>query len=187
MPHLHQTLAAWVERPMRLRPALSPGFYANWAQSSPPTRQPRCGAISSDCTGVASSTGASTSIGWSPVTAAAPVGCQKSVRGCDLHRRPGAESGMILARVAAAALPDLRSARRLAGAPGALQRGKGRRAARVASRGRGTAAQESTTSPGLGRPGGPGRVDSAAAETADQPTPGDTGHGPSLASPPGRA
>jgi hypothetical protein len=47
--------------------------------------------------------------------------------------------------------------------------------------------RKSTTPPGLGGPGGRGRVDPSAAEATQEPSPGYTGDGPTLASPPGRA
>ena len=96
-------------------------------------------------------------------------------------------SGMISACVVSVAVSDLHSDRRLAGAAGAVGCVQGRRTARVASRGRGIAPRESTTSPGLGRPGGPGRVASCAAQAGQAASPGDAGDTLALASPPGRA
>lgn len=65
---------------------------------------------------------------------------------------------MIVARLAAAAPPDLHPDRRLAGAAGSLQRVEGRRRTRVASRSRGAAARGPEAPPGLGG-SGPGCSD----------------------------
>jgi putative transposase len=93
---------------------------------------------------------------------------------------------MIVARVAAPALPDLRPGRWLAGLAYPFERVQGRGATRVTPRGRGSAAREPEAAAGLGRPGGPRCIDPPAAETTQQPSPGDAGDGPSLAPPPGR-
>jgi len=82
--------------------------------------------------------------------------------------RPG-DRGMIVNRVAAAALPDLRPTGRLAGAARPLGRGQGRRTAGAATRGRGPAADQPQAAAELGRPGDPGRVDPTATEDGQGP------------------
>jgi Type II intron maturase/Homeodomain-like domain len=75
-----------------------------------------------------------------------PMGCQNWDRAPDLRRYTvGGASGMISARVPAAAVPDLRPDRRLAGATGPLECVEGRRAARTPPRGRRAAARQSET------------------------------------------
>src|SRR6266540_870971 len=93
---------------------------------------------------------------------------------------------MIVARVVAPVLPDPCPYRRLARVAGPFECVQGRRAARVASRGRGAAAHEPKAAPGLGRPRDPSRVDPAAAEATQGPPAGEAGDDPSLASTPGR-
>jgi hypothetical protein len=100
--------------------------------------------------------------------------------------RWGRRSGMIVARVVAPALPDVRPDRRLAGLAYPLECVQGRRAPRVRSRGCGSAAGEPEAAPGLGRPGGPGRVDPAATEATQGPPAGGPGDGSLLAPARGR-
>src|SRR6266550_5526642 len=93
---------------------------------------------------------------------------------------------MIVRRVTAAALPDLRSVGRLAGAARPLHRVEGRRTARAAARGCRPAAEEPPAAAGLGGPGDPGCVDPSAAEAGEEPPARHARYGPALASPPRR-
>src|SRR6266705_3484236 len=112
-----------------------------------------------------------------PEVGAGPVACAVGRLG---------DCGMIVSCVAAAALSDLRPAGRLAGVAGPLYRVEGCRAARAAARGRRPATGQPQAAAGLGRSGGPGRVDPAAAEAGEGPPAGQPGFGPALASPAGR-
>src|SRR6266568_8966304 len=80
---------------------------------------------------------------------------------------PPGDCGMMVSRVAAAALPDLRPLGRLAGAARPLHRLEGRRTTRAAPRDRRPAAQQPQAAAGLGRPGDPDRVDPTAAEDSE--------------------
>src|SRR6266550_2911082 len=92
---------------------------------------------------------------------------------------------MIVSRVAAAAVPDLRPAGRLADAARPLHRGQGRRTARAPPRGRRRATDQPQPAAGLGRPGDSGRVDPAAAHDGAEPPARHPDYDPALASPPG--
>src|SRR6266536_2997448 len=98
---------------------------------------------------------------------------------------PSGDWGMIVSRVAAAALSDLRPPYRLARVACPVDRGQRRRTARAAPGGRRAAADQQQAATGLGGPGDPGRVDPTAAEYDQGPPSRHYGHGSALASPPG--
>ena len=109
------------------------------------------------------------------------------MQACGLRRSVPGDCGMIVSRVAAAALLDLRPAGRLAGAASPLHRVQGRRTARATPRGRRAAPDQAQAAAGLGGPGDPGRVDPMAAEDGEEPPARHPGDDLALASPPGRA
>src|SRR5216683_2866591 len=92
---------------------------------------------------------------------------------------------MMISRVPSPALPDLRSALRLAGSARSLAGVQERGTAGAAARGRRAAPRPSAATAGLGRPRGAGRADPPPAQNAAGTPAGDTRHRPALASPPG--
>src|SRR5450755_2006160 len=91
---------------------------------------------------------------------------------------------MMIIRVSPPALPDLRAAQQLASPAEQVNGIQGPRAARAAARGCRAAPPPSPTTPGLGRPRGPRRVDPPPApKSADAPA-GHPGDRTALAPPP---
>src|SRR5512146_1858480 len=92
---------------------------------------------------------------------------------------------MMVSRVPAPALPDLRPALRLAGPARPLVSVQERRAAGLAARGRRAAPHQSQAPPRLDRPGRHGRADPVPAEDAASTPSGHPGYRPAVAPPPG--
>src|ERR1017187_1962475 len=92
---------------------------------------------------------------------------------------------MMFTRVPSPALPDLRSALRLAGPVRPIVGVQERGTAGAAARGRSAAPEQSAAPAGLGRPGGTGRADPAAAEKAAGTPASHARHRSTMASSPG--